>query len=129
MVVAARLGVVTDGSGQMCIRDRSNDLMNLINNNRLQLTRFDLNGANGSLMSIPTGMVVGNHIRLDFGAQGIGGNRNTNAGDGYYELGFDLDGDGIFESQKYFHRLFGDVNGNGIIDSADKAQVLSLIHI
>ena len=105
--------------------DQSNDLMNLINNNRLQLTRFDLNGANGSLMSIPTGMVVGHSIRLDFGAQGIGGNRNTNAGDGYYELGIDSNGDGVFESKKYFHRLFGDINGDGIVDSADKAQVLT----
>lgn len=100
--------------------------MNLINNNnRRQLTRFDLNGLNGTVMGLPTRTVVGNNIRFEFGAQGIGGNRNTNTGDGYYELGVDMDGNGSFESKKYFHRLLGDVNGDGIVNSTDKAQVLS----
>ena len=31
---------------------------------------------------------------------------------------------GSFESKKYFHRLLGDVSGNGIVDAADKRQVL-----
>ena len=100
--------------------------MNLINNNnRRQLTRFDLNGLNGSLLSLPTRTFVGNKIRFDCGAQGIGGNRNTNTGDGYYELGIDMDGNGSFESKKYFHRLSGDVNGDCIVNSTDKAQVLA----
>jgi len=105
--------------------DQSSGLMDLINQNRLQLTRFDLNGQNGSLMSLPTRAVVGNQIRFDFGSQGIGGNRNSNAGDGYYELAVDMDGDGVFESKKYFHRLLGDVNGDGVVSSIDKSQVLS----
>lgn len=104
--------------------DQSGGLMDLINNGRLELTRFDLNGLNGSPMSLPPGAVVGNNIRFDFGAQGIGGNRNTNAGDGYYELGIDMDGDGSFESKKYFHRLLGDMNGDGVVSSSDKIQVL-----
>ena len=104
--------------------DQSGGLMDLINNGRLQLTRFDLNGLNGSPMSLPPGAVVGNNIRFDFGVQGIGGNRNTNAGDGYYELGIDMDGNGSFESKKYFHRLLGDVNGDGVVSSSDKIQVL-----
>ncbi len=105
--------------------DQSGGLMDLINNGRLQLTRFDLNGLNGSPpMSLPPRTVVGNNIRFDFGPQGIGGNRNTNAGDGYYELGVDMDGNGSFESKKYFHRLLGDVNGDGVVSSSDKIQVL-----
>jgi len=107
--------------------DQSSGLMDLINQNRLQLTRFDLNGQNGSLMSLPTRAVVGNQIRFDFGSQGIGGNRNSNAGDGYYELAVDMDGDGVFESKKYFHRLLGDVNGDGVVSSIDKTQVLSAL--
>ena len=75
-------------------------------------------------MSLPPRTVVGNNIRFDFGPQGIGGNRNTNAGDGYYELGVDMDGNGSFESKKYFHRLLGDVNGDGVVSSSDKIQVL-----
>ncbi len=107
------------------IFDQSDGLMDLINNNRLQLTRFDLNGQNGSRMTMPTRTAVANRIVFNFGIQGIGGNRNTNAGDGYYELGIDLDGNGSFESKKYFHRLLGDVNGDGIVSSTDKSQVLS----
>ena len=107
------------------IFDQPNGLMDVINNNRLQLTRFDLNGLNGSLMSLPTRTVVGNNIRFDFGVQGIGGDRNTNVGDGYYELGVDMDGNGSFESKKYFHRLLGDATGDGKVDASDKTQVLS----
>jgi uncharacterized delta-60 repeat protein len=101
------------------------DLLDLISNNRLQLTRFDLNGENGVAMALPTPSVSGSQIQLDFGAQGITGNRGTNTGDGYYRIGVDMDGNGSFETMKYFHRLLGDVTGNGIVDSADKEQVLA----
>ena len=100
------------------------DLFNLISSNRLQMTRYDLNGENGMVSAFPTPTVSGRQIQLDFGVQGIGGNRNTNVGDGYYELGIDMDGNGSFESKKYFHRLLGDVNGDGIVSAADKSQVL-----
>ena len=105
--------------------DRPDDLMDLINNGRLQLTKRDLNGNSPAVMSFPMPTVSGNSIRLDFGAQGIGGNRTSNVGDRYYEIAVDMDGDGSFESKKYFHRLLGDVTGNGIVDNADKAQVLA----
>ena len=55
---------------------------------------------------------IGNELLLDFGAAGIGGNRNTTAGDGYYQLSIDLDGDGTFETVEHFYRLLGDVNGD-----------------
>jgi hypothetical protein len=104
------------------------DLLNLISGNRLQLTRYDLDGLNGVVQALPVApapTASGSMIQLDFGAQGIGGNRGTNAGDGYYEIALDMDGNGSFESKKYFHRLFGDVTGNGTIDAADKSQVLA----
>ena len=107
------------------IFDQSSGLMDLIDNNRLQLTRFDLNGLNGSLKSFPTPTVVGNKIHFDFGVQGIGGNRNTNAGDGYYELAVDMDGNGSFETKNYFYRLLGDVNGDRKVDATDSSLTLS----
>jgi hypothetical protein len=64
-------------------------------------------------------------VRLDFGTSGLGGNRNTNAGDGYYELAMDLDSDGSFETRKYFYRLLGDVNGDRRVDSTDSSLVLN----
>ena len=36
-----------------------------------------------------------------------------------------MDGNGSFESKKYFHRLSGDVNGDCIVNSTDKAQVIA----
>ena len=104
------------------------DLLNMISGNRLQLTRFDLNGNNGMVQALPIApapTASGSMIQLDFGVQGITGNRGTNVGDGYYEIALDMDGNGSFESKRSFHRLLGDVTGNGIVDAADKSQVLA----
>ena len=38
--------------------------------------------------------VSGNRIIADFGTQGIGGNRNTGTGNGYYRFGVDADRNG-----------------------------------
>lgn len=106
--------------------DRSGDLMDLISHGRLQLTKFDLNGENGVVTGLPVATTVsGSRILIDFGTNGIGGNRGTNIGDGYYRIGIDMDGNGSFESAKYFHRLFGDVNGDSRVTSTDKIQVLT----
>ena len=64
-------------------------------------------------------------LSFDFGAQGITGNRNTNAGDGYYKIGLDLDGNGSFETEYAFYRLLGDVNGDRIVTSADDQAILA----
>lgn len=107
--------------------DRSDDLLSLLDGSRFQLNRFDLNGQNGAAMTMPTSSVVGNSVRLDFGPQGFGGNRNSNIGDGYYQFLFDADDDGGFEEGSpvmSFHRLLGDVNGDGQVDAADKIQVM-----
>ncbi|MBL8810606.1 MAG: hypothetical protein JNM43_10550, partial [Planctomycetaceae bacterium] len=57
-------------------------------------------------------------------SNGLGGNRNTTAGDGYYQLGIDMDGDGTYESVRSFYRLLGDVNGDRRVDTVDSSLVL-----
>ena len=100
-----------------------NDLLDLISEDRIQLTRFDLNGNNGTSVPLPNVAAAGSQIQLDFGAQGIGGRRSSNIGDGYYEIALDMDDNGTFESQKFFHRLLGDVTGDGVVDRTDRSQV------
>ncbi len=69
--------------------DRPDDIMSMVNNGRFQLTKRDLNGLNPTGVTLSPGLfsAVGNSARLDFGVNGLGGNRNTTAGDGYYEIG------------------------------------------
>lgn len=107
--------------------DNNAGLNDLISGNRLKLTRYDLNGLNPAAATLPTPTTSGSQIQFDFGTQGIGGNRGTNVGDGYYELAVDMDGDGSFESIKHFFRLLGDANGDGMVDVNDKNQVLSMV--
>jgi hypothetical protein len=105
--------------------ESSANLSDLIAGNRVRLNRFDLNGNNG--VGVGLGGVLGvsgNTLSLDFGAQGIGGNRNGSAGNGYYALTLDLDGDGTFETARRFHRLYGDVNGDRVVSLADSIAVL-----
>ena len=68
-----------------------------------------------------TGMVsvVGNQVRLDFGSKGVGGDPNSSLGDGVYRIRVDLDGDGQAEITASFFRLFGDVDGNGVVNDTD----------
>ena len=53
----------------------------------------------------------------------MGGTRNTTAGDGYYVLEVDLDGNGTFDTDRRFYRLLGDVNGDRQVSDADVAAV------
>jgi autotransporter-associated beta strand protein len=113
--------------------DRSDDLLDLVNDNlstRLRVTRKGLNGSDSipvALPAITSGNIIGSAIRIDFGANGITGSRTTNVGDGYYQIEVDADDDsvGTFESSNHFHRLLGDVTGNGSVNSADKSQLLA----
>jgi ELWxxDGT repeat protein len=87
---------------------------------RLSLTFAGTTGTqaiNKSLTSLVT--VVGNQLKIDFGVNGVGGDRNSLLGDGVYRLRVDLDGDGTLETTSRFHRLFGDVDGNGVVNAAD----------
>jgi hypothetical protein len=106
---------------------RATELDSLILGGRFQLTNRGLNGDLSSPVSLTPAMFSRTNaaVRLDFGTSGLGGNRNTNAGDGYYELAMDLDSDGSFETRKYFYRLLGDVNGDRRVDSTDSSLVLN----
>ena len=86
----------------------------------IKLIRYDLNGLNPTVVSL-SGLisVSGTRVRIDFGANGIGGNRLSNAGDGTYRLSLDLTGDGTFSTMIQFSRLYGDVNGDGVMDAKD----------
>ena len=106
-------------------------LQSLLDNNRLRLERFDLNAdsvAVGTGVVVPTGAasVNGQSIALDFGAQGIGGNRRAATGNGFYRISIDSDEDGSWDDQHFeFFRIFGDADGSGIVDSLDQAVVNS----
>ena len=102
-------------------------LLDLLGTGRIQLTKFDLNGENGVAIANPTMGVVGNTLRFDFGSQGLGGNRNNNAGDGYYRIGIDVDGDGLMDAFKHFYRLLGDVTGDGKVDDLDRLFILKSV--
>jgi len=104
--------------------ENEDSLFGLMAPGRIELTKYDLNGENGAVLARPTMGVIGNIVRFDFGPQGLGGNRNTNAGDGYYRIGLDLDGDGQMDSYKHFYRLLGDVTGDRKVDSQDSTFLL-----
>ncbi|QDS91740.1 Calx-beta domain protein [Roseimaritima multifibrata] len=99
----------------------------LADSDRVQIMKYDLNGENGSLMagSAFELSASGNALSFDFGAEGLGGNRNSNAGDGYYQIGIDADGDGEFETVQSFYRMLGDLNGDRKVDIADRMAVMS----
>jgi hypothetical protein len=79
-----------------------------------------------------TGFVLtkdGSKLKLDFGSGGLGGLRQ--AGNGFYRILLDLDGNGSFadagDKAFEFHRLFGDANGDGKVDVVDTNVVTSQI--
>jgi ELWxxDGT repeat protein len=73
--------------------------------------------------------VSGTQLLFDFGPQGIGGTANSAVGDGLYRLRVDLDGSvdsagkRLSEVVADFFRLFGDVDGNGLVNQADVTAV------
>ncbi len=65
--------------------------------------------------------VIDHAIEIDFGSGGIGGNPNTTAANGYYELDVVLpNGQTAID---HFYRLLGDVNGDGIVDQNDLNEI------
>ena len=69
----------------------------------------------------------GTHSPLDFGANAIGGLRE--AGDGFYRVMIDLDSDGdpagSGDAAFEFYRLFGDANGDYVVNNADLSLIRS----
>jgi hypothetical protein len=103
------------------------DLVDIMQSTRMKLTRYGLDGISSATAVSLAGVVTqsSNTLNFDFGIQGIGGNRNSIAGDGYYKLEVDTDGDGVFESVRAFYRLFGDANGDQQVSDPDFALILS----
>ena len=93
-------------------------------NDRIKLIRHGLDGSGGTQVSLANLLQAVDHvIEFNFGASGIGGNPNSTAGDGYYELDLDLEGDGSFETVRHFYRLLGDANGDHVVDSNDLSMI------
>jgi parallel beta-helix repeat protein len=102
------------------IFESSTGLAQLIAEGRVQLMRASVTGTSPLPVNLGGKMrVSGNRIVVDFGTQGIGGNRKNAAGNGYYSLSIDTDSNGTFETLRRFYRLFGDTNGDRIVNSLD----------
>src|SRR5262249_41220766 len=96
--------------------ESSTGLSQLISEGRVHLTRYSLSGTNGVNVSLSGKLTTtGNRITANFGSNGIGGSRNSSAGDGYYRLTIDTDRNGSYETQKSFYRLLGDTNGDRLV--------------
>ena len=102
------------------------NMADLLATGRISVTKFDLNGENGVAMAASawSASTVGNRLRMDFGVQGIGGNRNDSTADGYYRVGIDIDSDGTADAYKHFYRLLGDVNGDRQVNALDRLLVM-----
>ena len=113
------------------------DALAVFNNpSRVMLTKADLTGAGSTVVGLtPTSSPVvtpsvnDKILSFDLGTVGLLNSRNTGTADGYYTMSLDVDGNGIFETQYYFYRLFGDINGNGQVDANDQAMVLAQISL
>ena len=104
--------------------DDISGLQDLIDNNRIEVERFDLNNATptqgtGTAITGFSAATNANQIQLDFGADGIGG--VGHAGNGFYRIAIDMDGDGGFDDAIFeFFRLYGDADGDGTVGRNDR---------
>ncbi|MCC6511317.1 MAG: hypothetical protein IT423_19605 [Pirellulaceae bacterium] len=107
-------------------------LADLLLLNPLRVERFDLNATDVThgTGSAVTGFDVtrqGDRLRLDWGLNGITGNRTSNSGDGFYRVLVDGNGDGDYADavDRYFEfaRVLGDANGDEQVDDADLTLV------
>ena len=100
-------------------------LSQLVSEGRFRLTRYALDGS-GSGANVSLGgrmQAIGNRVEFNFGTNGIGGNRDSATGNGYYRLAVDADRNGTFETKRYFYRLLGDTNGDRVVNSLDRQAV------
>jgi hypothetical protein len=100
----------------------------LANPQRVSLVKADLNGEGSEAIALDAKLsVVDDKVTVDFGVNGLGDNRLSNVGDGYYTFSVDLDGDGVGEVKFHFYRLLGDINGDREVTSADTQLVYAAI--
>ena len=92
----------------------------------IRLFKYDLYGDASTKTAVSlsgaSASVIDHAIEIDFGASGIGGNANTTAGDGYYELDVTF---GSMTYEHHFDRLLGDVTGDGAVDNNDLTAIAS----
>ncbi|MFK8115602.1 MAG: hypothetical protein AB8B91_25620 [Rubripirellula sp.] len=88
---------------------------------RFAVTEANPVTGNGTNVPIPIQSITDSSIRLDFGASGIGGSRS--AGDGFYRVAVDNDGNGSADAFYDFFRLYGDTDGNGTVESSDRSGI------
>ena len=93
-------------------------------NDRIRVISRGLDGTGNTVVPLASRLAaIDKVIEIDFGSSGItsgiGGNARSTLGDGYYEVQLDLDDDGTFETTRRFYRLFGDVDGNQVVDIFD----------
>ena len=87
---------------------------------RIRMTNTGLDGNSNVNYSLAGKIAaVDAVLAMDFGLQGIGGDRNAATGDGSYLIEMDLDGNGSFETSRRFFRLLGDVNGDKVVDTLE----------
>ncbi len=95
------------------------------------LYKYDLNGDASSKTAVSLSgvsvAVIDHAIELDFGAKGIGGNPNTTAADGYYEVDIKLPNGST--AVHHFDRLLGDVTGDGVVDNNDLNAIAADINL
>jgi hypothetical protein len=104
----------------------------IADSSHITVERFSLDAtsvAKGTGLSVPVDGIsfVENTVTLDFGANAIGGLRE--AGDGFYRVMIDLDSDGdpagSGDAAFEFYRLFGDANGDYVVNNADLSLIRS----
>jgi hypothetical protein len=95
----------------------------------IQVFKYDLNDDASSKAAVPlSGVnvdVIDHAIEIDFGTGGIGGNPNTTAADGYYEVDIKLPSGQT--AVHHFYRLLGDVNGDMTVDQNDLNEIAASI--
>ena len=109
--------------------DGSDGLQDIIDASGITVEQFGINSPHatpgtGTAIGAGIATVNGDSINLDFGANGIGG--VGAAGNGFYRVSIDTDGDGSADVSFEFFRLYGDGNGDGVVSRADGAARVDL---